>query len=384
MAKIRVLQLTTDSKIAGAEVLLLLFAQGYDRNKFDVHFCTLAPRGDFHLALQERGVKGFSLDVRNLCSLPAALMKLRKIIRRKKIDIVHTHLHHASFLGMLAARTNRVPIPLLTRHYTAYFYAQGNTFHSYLDKISSRLAVKIISVSEAVKSSLMQAEGLDGNKIVTIYNGIDPARFDSVKENLKRKLLTELRVNDRYPVLGHIATLHPCKGHIYLFKALISIRKVYPNVLLLVVGDGLMRKELRTYVAEGGLSENIVFTGHRREIPEILSLIDIAVQPSIDEALGISILEAMAAGKPVVATRLGGIPEIVNQGETGLLIQPKNPMALSKAILKLATDRKLAQRMGRAGRLRVAKRFGIQNMIKKTEALYEQLFLEKGLHKKSF
>jgi glycosyltransferase involved in cell wall biosynthesis len=218
-------------------------------------------------------------------------------------------------------------------------------------------------------------------KVFLIPNGVEIKVFTEANQSLVEALAQEWKIRSHTPVIGTLARLHEQKGHSYLLDAVAQLRREIPDVKALVVGDGELRPSLEQRTQALRLSDSVIFTGTRRDVPEILALLDVFVLPSLWEGLPIALLEAMAAGLPVVATRVGGVPEVVVDGETGLLVPPRDPDALSEAILTLLQDPDLRQKMGQAGQERVREYFSVERMVEETEALYERLLAEKGLNR---
>jgi glycosyltransferase involved in cell wall biosynthesis len=238
---------------------------------------------------------------------------------------------------------------------------------------------KIITVSEAVRRVKIEKSNVSPEKVITIHNGIDTSLFTSHSNTSKQQFRKSLGIPDNVLLLGSVGRLHPSKGFSDLISALVKIKSKLKSVKVIIVGDGKLSNNLKLQVKYDKLSDAIEFIGLRNDVPDILSALDIFVLPSLWEAFGIAILEAMAAGKPVVATSVGGIPEVVIDGETGILVPASDPDALANAIIRLIEDEELRVKMGNAGRKRVLKHFTIQKMVNKTEQLYQELMIEKGL-----
>ena len=179
------------------------------------------------------------------------------------------------------------------------------------------------------------------------------------------------------PVIGYVGSLSKVKGPVYLLEAFKKILHFYPTAKLLVVGDGPLKTMLKTVSAEKGISDSVLFMGFRRDVPQILKAMDVFVLSSVDEAFGISLIEAMYMGLPCVATNVGGIPEVVKNGSTGILVAPANSEALAKAIKELLDKPELAERYGAAGKKRVWENFTADKYIDKLENLYDELLAKK-------
>lgn len=371
--KIKVLHLTTDSRIAGAEKLLLGIADNYRRDKYQLYFCTIKGEGDFHRELNQRHQKTLSLNCHNIYQAFRGIWRLVNILRQERMDILHTHLYHAAILGGIAARISRVPTLIMTRHYSDLIYLYGSYLERLLDRLASRITHHIIAISRGVKRVLVNLDHINPDKITVIYNGIDISDWQPGSEHNTRDLKRELGIDDSAKIVGAVSTLHPRKGHRYLIEAAKDVCSRKPNVRFLIVGDGQLKGQLQQLAFRLNLGRHVIFTGYRKDISKLISIMDILVQPSVEEGFGITLLEAMAAGKPVIGTEVGGIPEIIKGGVNGLLVPPRDPSSLSRAIQKLLNNPEQAKYMGQRGRQMLEKHFTISKMVKKYEELYERL-----------
>ncbi len=363
MKKINILYLIIGLEIGGTEIQLLELLKKLDRKKYNPMVCCMKKRGVLADDMEKMGIKIESLNIRNRFNF-LALPRLVKILRREGIDILHTFLFRANILGRLTGRMVRVPIVISSEE---CIKLKKKKISILIDRLTSRWADRIVVISEAIKNTLTKREKINPEKIEVIYNGIDLSSFRV--ENKREK--------DSIPKVGIVGRLHPDKGHRYFLKAAAQTIKKEPKVEFLIVGHGPLRGELEDLSNELALSDKVVFVGGRRDIPQIMSSLDILVLSSLEEGLGNVLLEAMACGRPVVATKVGGVPEAVLDGETGILVSPKNPDALAQATLKLLMNRALAKGMGQAGRRRVEKYFSIDRMVKETEKVYNNLIQEK-------
>ena len=306
----------------------------------------------------------------------AVVHKLVKYLHQSGTTILHCHSSKGAFVGRLAAAIARTPIVLFTAH-NSIFYEEWPAWKKKLmatvEKILARFTDKIITVSDALKQEILDREGLPPNLLTTIYNGIEIERF--AQQTDSKTIRRNLNLPELGAVIGTIARLAPQKGISYFLKAA-SLLKEY-QVSFLVVGDGPLREALEKEVEELGLNHRVIFAGQQDNIPEILALLDIFVLPSVTEGLPLTILEAMAAGKPVVATRVGGVPEAILEGKTGLIVAPKDPEALAVALASLLGEKDRINRMGTYGQRYVQEKFTVEHMVQKTTDLYNQLLMKK-------
>jgi len=243
-------------------------------------------------------------------------------------------------------------------------------------KLVCRLADCILVNADAVREALI-GQGYDPQKIVVIRNGITLTKFE--KKQRGDAIRAELGVPSSAPIVGVFSRLNPMKGVQYFLDAAKILADRFQDVYFLVVGDGAVRHDLEAQAARLGLGRRIVFTGFRSDVPDLLAEAAISVLPSLSEGISNTLLESMAAGVPVIATRVGGSPEVVEDGVSGLLIPPRDADALAGAIARLLEDRALASTLGQAGMRRVTEWFSIEHAVHETEHLYESLVAAKGL-----
>jgi glycosyltransferase involved in cell wall biosynthesis len=354
MRKANILQIIDTLKLAGAERIVTDLAINLDKDKYNVIICCLRKEGGpLVKELRKKGIKVIILD-KKLGMDFSIIRKIRKIIKEEKIDLVHTHLFTANLWGRLAAILMNKTI-IVTEHNTDYW---KNWLHKFIDKFLEKFTNKIITVSDGVSSFYQEYENIPRNKIKTIYNGIDLRKFSNSKHFSKKAR-----------IIGMIARLNEQKNYRNFLNAAYIINKQDTNINFLIVGEGPLKEDLEKYAQR--LGKNIKFLGQRKDIPEIIKGIDIFVLSSDYEGLPLTILEAMAASKSVVATNVGGIPEAVEDGKTGILVPPKNPDALANAIMKLLKNPRLRKQMGEAGRKRAEKYFTMEKMVKKYEDVYD-------------
>lgn len=294
------------------------------------------------------------------------LWKFVSALRCLKLSVFHAHLswplgcRHA----LLAAKLARIPSVVATSHLCGS--VQGIRFRSLKQYLHSWAVERYIAVSNEVRKCLVADLGLPNAKINVIRNGIDLSPFERSAEVEFRAELGG--THSRFLVLTP-ARLHPQKGHDYLLEAASKV----PNAIFLLAGDGPDRKRLENRAAELGIQDRVQFLGHRRDITRLLANSDVFVLPSLYEGLPISVLEAMAAEKPVVATAIGGTDEIIVDGESGKLVAPRDGNALAASINEILSDQAWAKRLATAGRIRIAHLFSAGRMVHGVEELYEQL-----------
>lgn len=368
---IRVLHITRTAKIAGAENLLLEIAKKYDRENFYMEFCTISGRGDFHGQLDKLGAVSYALGMRSFIEVPLIFLNLVGLLRKKKYDVLHVHLFLSSFLGLLAGLVAKVPVKIMTRHYSDYMYLYGNPFKVRIDRLSLRLCDKVTVVSEAVGRVIIERDHFDCGKLITVYNGIDLDKFKPVlssSEKIKRELGFEGVL-----IVGAVGSLEYRKGHSFLIEAAQHVIESVPKVHFIVAGEGPLLNTLKAKTSSMGISGNFSFIGYRSDISEVISSFDVFVHPSTEEGFGIAILEALAMGKPVVAFSVGGIPEIIQDCSYARLVTPGDCKGLADAILSFLPINLDQEKLRTEARKSVSEKFAVLDMIRKYESLYKNL-----------
>ena len=292
-----------------------------------------------------------------------AMWELFALLRRWRPHVVHSHLYPAHLHGALAAELAEVPAVVTTAH--TLVTRPGGAWLAALTR------TRIIAVSQAAKSVLVNA-GVPPGRIRVIYNGIEP-HFFADESATGLRLRRELSIPDEALVIGIIARLSPEKGHDRFLRMASDVARQHPHTRFLIVGSGPLEAELRDHAAALGLHDRVIFTGARRDITALNHVLDIFVLPSREEALPLAVLEAMAACRPVVASAVGGVPEVVTDGQTGFLFAPDEHARFVEALLKLADDSQLGAELGRLGQQRVRRQFGVDRMVRETLGYYDAL-----------
>jgi glycosyltransferase involved in cell wall biosynthesis len=226
-------------------------------------------------------------------------------------------------------------------------------------------------VSNQLGGRFHKEVGVNRERMRTIYNGIDTDAFH--KQNNLEELRSELRLPEGAPIVGMVGNLYPVKGYPYFIRAMKHVKKDFPDVRVIICGRGKLQRELELLANECGLADSLSFLGFRADVPRLLRLMDVFVLSSLTEGLSLSILEAMAAGKPTVVTDVGGNHEIVVEEETGFLVPSENPVVIAEKVCLLLHDRALGREMGRKGRQRTLDLFSREKMVQAYQELYETL-----------
>jgi glycosyltransferase involved in cell wall biosynthesis len=303
------------------------------------------------------------------------MLRLMKFLKGERIDILHTHLFEPSVIGLIAGRCARAGRLVMTRHYSDYHTRINKRWHVRLDRLCTLLCDRVIAVSKHTADHMIKEEGASPEKIRVVLNGID---FDRVRTSsaARARLRREFSSDGSFLMLA-VARLHPEKGYEYLFRALPEIqRRALRSVRLLVAGEGPFKEAYKDMVRGLGCERSVLFLGFRRDAPDLMAAADLLVLPSLAEAFGLVLAEALYLGTPVVATRVGGIPEIVDDGLDGVLVPPADASALAEAIVELINNPQKLARLGGAGREKVIRRFRFEEMVRNYEAIYQELMTE--------
>jgi len=368
MGKITILQVIYGLKYGGAEKILLSLSAKLDQEKFRVIVLALTCSGPVEEELKRSGIDVRVLrDDGKFCFRD--FLKLVKIIKTEKAAILHSHLQNADLWGGLAARICR--IKQISTFHGSYFKKSLLGFLK--QKIRVILPEKIIAVSRETADYCVKQLGANPDKVSVIYGGIDAGQF-RVSLDLKRKRET-LGITDNAFILGSFGRLEIEKGQGYLIEAIPYLGKDHPelNIVVLIAGGGSLKQQLMDQAARLEVMDKIRFLGERGDIPELLKIADIVVIPSLSEGLPVVGLEAMAAGKPVVATGVGGVPELIEDRKTGILVPPADPVSLAKAIFELARDHALVGEIISQANDKLLGNFTADKMVRQVEHLYEQL-----------
>jgi glycosyltransferase involved in cell wall biosynthesis len=299
------------------------------------------------------------------------LDRLAAFMRRIRPDVVNPHLFRSTAVAAPIARAMGIRAVVETYH-GREAWRQGRLRGSFVaDRLVARLVTRVIAVSRGAADFLVHGKGYPADKIVVIPNGRDLTRF--VPGRHRDAVRKELGIDRGTPVVGVIGRLETQKGHVYLLDAWPDVMRVYPDARLLLVGDGSLRDSLAAQARRLRVAESVVFTGFRADIPRILDAIDVMALPSLHEGMPLTVIEAAAAGRPVVATAVDGTPEVVCDGQTGYLVPAADPAPLARALLALLGDPAGAARMGEEACRWARERFDIDAHVEATARVYREV-----------
>ena len=354
---LKILHIDPEKNWGGGEaqvfgLVTYLAAKGH-RNDLLTH-----PQGELFARSQQLKVKSWPLVVRNELDL-RSILRLRRLVREERYDIVHFHTKRAHALSLWMPRGEGAPKYVVTRRMD-YPVAKG----WYTDQLYNRKVDGVIAISRPIVALLTEA-GVDPKRIFLIPSGVDAGRFDPAIE--------AERFDSEIMVVGSLAVMEERKGHRYLLEAARLLKQRGHRIRYLLAGDGALKRGLEEMVETLGLSGEVRFVGFVADVPAFLAGVDIFVMPSLYEGLGVAVLEAMAAGKPVVAANVGGLAESVIDSVTGFLVPPRDSQALAEALAKLAGEKSLAHEMGKRGAARAREHFSLETMAASNEAYYYAL-----------
>ena len=351
----------------GAEQLLASAAPYLDRSRFQYEFAYLLPWKDALVA--ELKGQGFAVTLLGDGRGTGWALHLRSLVGAHGIDLVHAHLPYAAIGARVALAGPGGPRLVYTEHNLWQSYKPPTYWANLLTFARSD---HVFAVSDVVRASIRYPEGLRWRRmppVETLYHGLDPAAMQRPPADGARE---ELGIPSQAPVVGTVANFRHTKGHGYLLQAASLVRRTVPDVRFLLVGQGPLEAEVRSDAERLGLGETVIFAGFREDVPRLTAAIDVFALSSLHEGLSIALLEAMALAKPPVVTRVGGLPELVQDRRHGLLVPPADPGALAAGILTLLEDPDLRARMGQAAQRRAAD-FDIRSAVSRMEEVYTEL-----------
>lgn len=378
MQKTKVLHIITNLPIGGAQDNTLITVERLNRERYSVALMC-APEGEW--VQRAREIPGLDLvfvpnliQKINLLKDFAAFWNIYKYIRKGQFEIVHTHSSKPGFLGRIAARIAGAPIIIHTIHgfpFNDFMNPFIRKVFIIIERMLTHFSDCLVTVSKLNLEKAIKLRIAKRQKFVNIYSGIDFKKFD-VKIDVKSKR-SEIGIIDGRAVVGMVGRLSQQKAPWNFIKSVPYVLDRYKETIFLIVGDGELMSEMKNLACDLGINDNILFLGFRDDLPEILRILDIYVLTSQWEGLGRSLTEAMYVGCPVIATGVEGVPELVQNGETGVLVPVNDPVALSKEIIEMLLDRAMRKRLGRMARLRINQSFKANIMVKNIDELYQRL-----------
>lgn len=363
------------TRISGAERHLLFLLDGLRQRGLDARLIILVERNEpmqeMVAAANARGIPVQSIPIGRDYDLPL-LWRLRRALRHIKPDIVHTHLIHADLYGCVSAKLAGVGAVVSSRHLDDAF-----RYRARWRRVNRRLWRMIdggIAISAAMKQFALTIEAAPARKVSVVLYGMDFKWLsDEAIDAARLRLRAELKMAADAQLLGMACRLVEQKGIPYALEAMRRIRSDFPRAHLVIAGDGEQASELRRLASRLGIADHVHWLGWRADAADLMAALDVFLLPSLREGFGLVLLEAMSRRLPIVASHVGAIPEIVIDGETGILVEPRNVDQLAKAMTRLLNDRALRKYMGLLGAARLEEHFSVERMVDGTVAVYEQV-----------
>jgi len=371
----RVLHLITSFDIGGTERQAVELLNRLDLDRFDVRLAVLRNGGELYPQIAGRFPNPPEFRLNNFYDANALrqLSRFRSLLVRERIDVLHAHDFYAGVFGCAAARLTVVRSIACQRH----LRLSDRRAHEFLQRQIHRMAHKVLVNSEAIRDHILAGGGISPEKIVVIRNGLLMAAEPEDANSVRDELLRELKLDRESFLIGLVARLEEVKGHRYFLEAAAQVARKHPKVHFVLVGDGQLRGQIEQQAASLGISNRLHLLGYRNDASRLAAAFDLAVLSSLHEGLPNSVMEAMSAGVPVVATAVGGTKELVSDGETGYLVPPANADAMAERMTWAIEHNSERERLAAQGRQSVQTNFGMSQMVSAVERLYESLVPEK-------
>jgi glycosyltransferase involved in cell wall biosynthesis len=354
----------TEKTWRGGEQQALYLAEGLARRGV-ANLCVGRPEAPYLERCAAKGLEVAPLSNRGEAD-PSAVLALRRIVKSWKPDVIHMHTSHAHALGVMAAKSAGVGRTVVSRRvdFTIYRNALRLSWFKYRFGVD-----RYVAISEGVRAQMVK-DGIPASKIQVVHSGIDLARFDGAKPH---DYAAEFGVPKGAPIVVDVAAFGWHKAQEMLVRATPKILAAHPEARVVFVGDGELLPRIRDEAERLGVGGRIIFTGFRTDVPSLVAGADVFVMCSVLEGLCTSLLDALALSRPAVGSAVGGIPEVLIDGVTGLLVPPRDPDALAAAVVRVLGDRALAARLGAAGRRHVEDKFTVDAMVEGNLAVYRGL-----------
>ncbi len=365
---VRLLYLIVTLPVGGTEELLLSLVRNLDRNRFDPMVCCIGRSGPIGKEIEKTGVRVIELGKLERGGYDGRIVSLLvDTIRREGIGLIHSHLYHANFYGRLAAFRAGVPVVCSVHN----IYVRPKPHRRLINWWLARRTPWIIAGSEAIKNDIVRYDGVPPGKVRVIHNSVDVERFEIPlsRGDARRKLGFPA---DRF-LVGTVGRLEEQKGQSYLVEAAALLCREGVNMSLLLIGSGREERKLRDLVAREGIADEVLFLGTRRDLPDLFRAMDVFALSSLWEGLPLALLSAMASGVPVVATPVGGIPEVIRDGVNGFLVPPADAAALAAALRTVRENPGRASTIGAAGAETVQSGYSHRGNAQKVMAIYEEV-----------
>lgn len=369
--RIHVLQATFGMGIGGMERVIQDLCRYVDPAKFRFTVLCLSVRGPLADQIEAEGVPVIYCENQTRMGKYLRGLEIGRILKEQRVDILQTHNTTAFIDGLIGARIAGVPVMIHTDHCKNYPIEWRWTV---AENLASRLVDRVVAVSHHTKSELLHFEKIADSKVTVIHNGINPKLTRNVSADALRR---ELGLSPDDIVVGNVGRLEPQKGLDLLLAAAPEVLRAAPNVRFLIVGGGSLEADLKAQAVSLGISDRVVFTGWRTDAIDLMQLLDVFVSTSNFEGLPMVLLEATWFGKPIVATGVGGVPELVEDGFNGLILPDRDPARVAATLLRVVKDDVFRRRLGQNSRARYEERFTAQAMASAYQQIYEHYLQRK-------
>ncbi len=374
--KLKICYMLPTINVGGAERHVIGLAAGLRQRNFDAQIVSIFHEGALAGEIKKNGIPFSCLNAPRGWGL-GALLAIYRRLSQNPVDILHTYLFGFHGVAGFPARLLKIPVLISSRREIAEW---RKARHEWIENLGNCFVDKVVCCSQAVREWTLDHERISAQKTLTIYNGIDQKRFES-GDGLK--IRREFNIPDEASVIGTVANFAPEKGYPYLLEMTSQVLEAYPQAWFLIVGSGPLEEEIKQKAKGLPHSNRILFAGSRPDVPDLISAMNVFVLASVREGFPNVLLEAMGLGKPVVATRVGGIPELIDAGRNGILVPPRDAQALAKAVIHGLKDPLNASRLGNEARRTIRENFSLDRMVNQYETFYRSLIKTKGIHESS-
>ncbi len=371
--RIHIMQVTFGMGIGGMERVIMDLCRHVDPSRFRFSICCISVRGPLADQMEREGVRVIYCENQKRLGKWLRGVELGRIFREADVDVLHTHHLPAFIDGTIGRLFSRIPVLINTDHCKNYPIEPHLRL---LERAASWAADEVVAVSQHTQDELVRFQGIAPEKISVIYNGID-VRASGARSGVE--LREAIGVPASSVVIGTVARLEDQKGLDLLLDAVPYLRAVLPDVRVVIVGGGSREADLKRHAEAIGVADRVIFTGWRMDAAELIQAFDCFALPSNFEGMPVVLLEAMAMGRPIVGTAVGGVPEVVRDGYSGVLVRSREPAVFAEALLRVAAHRGTAERMGRNGRSLYEQQFTAKAMVRAYEALYDKHLGRKGI-----
>jgi glycosyltransferase involved in cell wall biosynthesis len=373
--RLKLLFVIDNLQFGGGERVFAQIINGLPQDRYEI-FLASHPSEQLPQAIRPE-VKFLPIDFSKRLNF-SLIPRLSEIIKKNEINIVHGQGVRAEFYARFASRmaSNSKYISTIAMPVEGFDVSPlRKKIYSLLDRFSERSVDRFLVVSDVLRDKIIRGRGILAEKVIRIYNGIEIDHYLLQEQNgSRKKIRIEFSVEDETLFIGAIGRLVWQKGLEYLVQAIPKVLNEFPQAKVLLVGEGPLRDELETLARKLKIEENLIFSGFRKDINEILSAIDILVIPSLLEGFPMITLEGMAMAKPIIATAIDGIKEQIIDGQSGVFIPPRDPYPIADAIIRLGKNKNFAQNLGLEAKRRVEEQFTVEKMVAETERVYQSLF----------